>query len=148
MIDVRPALVGDEDELRRLAQLARDAAADGRGGRPLVASLPSAARLVEDLDAFVVGTIGGHTMGYAVTVADGRFGRLPELFVEPPARSVGLGAALLDAAIARLTAAGCEWIDSQALPGDRSTKNFFEAHGMVTRLLVTHRKLDGADGAG
>lgn len=146
MIDVRPALVGDEDELRRLAALAREGAAHGRGGPQLLASLPTPDELVAELDGLLVGTIGGNPMGYAVTVADGRFGRLPELFVEPPARAVGLGAALLDAAIARLRAAGCHWIDSQALPGDRASKNFFEAHGMVTRLLVTHRSLTGTDG--
>jgi len=147
MIDVRPAARGDEDDVRRLAELARSTAVGGRGGAQLVAELPPAAEVVADLTGVLVGTIGGHAMGYAVTHSSGRTGRLPELFVEPPARSVGLGAALLAAARERLVAAGCETIDSQALPGDRSTKNFFEAHGMVTRLLVTHRSLVRTDGS-
>ncbi len=33
------------------------------------------------------------------------------------------------------------YIDSVALPGDRETKNFFEAHGMVSRLLRVSRPL-------
>jgi hypothetical protein len=36
---------------------------------------------------------------------------------------------------------GCEYLDSLVLPGDRTTKNFFEAHGMVSRLLRVSRPL-------
>jgi hypothetical protein len=36
---------------------------------------------------------------------------------------------------------GCAAIESVALPGDRDTKNFFEAHGMVSRLLLVSRTL-------
>jgi GNAT superfamily N-acetyltransferase len=146
MIAVRPAVPGDGPEVRRLAELARSSAVVAKGGAQLVASLPAATDVAAALDEVIVGSIGGHPMGYAVARASGRVGDLPELFVEPPARSVGLGAALLDAARRQLLAAGCETIDSRALPGDRSTKNFFEAHGMVTRLLVTHANLSRADG--
>ena len=38
-------------------------------------------------------------------------------------------------------AAGCIGIDSLALPGDRATKNFFEAAGLIARAIVVHRSL-------
>jgi hypothetical protein len=32
-------------------------------------------------------------------------------------------------------------VDSLALPGDRHTKNFFEAFGLVARAIVVHKTL-------
>jgi GNAT superfamily N-acetyltransferase len=61
------------------------------------------------------------------------------LYVEPDAREVGVGTALLDAAIAWATAKGCRGIDATVLPGNRDGKNFFEMHGMVARAIRVHR---------
>jgi GNAT superfamily N-acetyltransferase len=61
------------------------------------------------------------------------------LYVEPGGREVGVGSALLDAAIAWATASGCRGIDATVLPGNRSGKNFFEMHGMVARAIQVHR---------
>jgi ribosomal protein S18 acetylase RimI-like enzyme len=146
MIDVRQAVPGDEPEVRRLAELARSMIVAAKGGPQLVASLDTVDDVVGALEHVLLGMIGGQVVGYGLVRADGRVGTLPELFVEPPARQVGIGVALLRAAQDRLVAAGCSTVDSLALPGDRATKNFFEAHGMVTRLLVTHRSLAVADG--
>ena len=38
-------------------------------------------------------------------------------------------------------------IDATALPGNRATKNFFEAHGFTARLLVMHHALAQEGGA-
>lgn len=43
----------------------------------------------------------------------------------------------------RATAAGCLGIDALALPGNRETKNFFEASGLTARAIVVHRSLGG-----
>jgi hypothetical protein len=54
---------------------------------------------------------------------------------------VGVGDRLIDAAAELAGGWGCAYLDSVVLPGDRETKNFFEAHGMVSRLLRVSRPL-------
>ncbi len=72
---------------------------------------------------------------------------LGELVVDPEARGVGLGVALLDDAVAWAQGAGADVIESTALPGQRATKNFFEAAGMKARLLTVSRSLRPGDPA-
>ncbi|MFV0315768.1 MAG: GNAT family N-acetyltransferase [Microthrixaceae bacterium] len=74
--------------------------------------------------------------------------RLRELWVEPGARRIGLGSALLEAAIEVAVDRGCAGIESVALPGDRATKNFFEDHAMVARAIIVHRDLRPPDSSG
>ncbi|HUR77708.1 MAG TPA: GNAT family N-acetyltransferase [Acidimicrobiales bacterium] len=66
------------------------------------------------------------------------------LWVDEPARSVGVGEALLGGLVAWARGAGCESIDAYALPGERITKNFFEAAGFKARLLTVSHRLDDA----
>ncbi len=61
--------------------------------------------------------------------------------MEPDAREVGVGEAVLARALEWATARGCIGVDAWALPGERATKNFFEAAGFTARLLVVHRSL-------
>ena len=94
----------------------------------------------------LVGEIDGAVVGYARARLDrlstgDLHADLTDLYVEPDAREVGVGEALLDAVIGWATAQGCTGIDSVALPGMRDTKNFFESAGMVARAIVVHRKL-------
>jgi L-amino acid N-acyltransferase YncA len=65
-----------------------------------------------------------------------------QIYVEPGARSVGVGEAILDLLIVEATERGAIGIEALALPGDRATKNFFETHGMVARAIIVHRRLD------
>jgi hypothetical protein len=37
--------------------------------------------------------------------------------------------------------AGCFGLDALVLPGNRATKNFFEASGLTARAIVVHRSL-------
>ncbi len=60
-------------------------------------------------------------------------------YVEPAAREVGVGRALLDGLVAWFTARHCTEVDATALPGDRHTKQLYEAGGFTTRLLVLRR---------
>ena len=62
--------------------------------------------------------------------------------MDPGARSVGVGEVILEALLMEASGRGAVAIQSVALPGDRSTKNFFEAHGMVARAIIVHRWLD------
>ena len=103
---------------------------------------------LDDLDTLVlVGTIDETVIGYAVTtiedVADeGRLAVVRDLYVEPGARGVGVGAAMMDGVLAWAGERGCIGVDALALPGSRATKNFFEGFGLVARAIVVHRSLE------
>jgi GNAT superfamily N-acetyltransferase len=96
--------------------------------------------------AVIVGAIDDVVVGYGTarieTLCDGATSaRLDELFVEEPARAVGVGDAVLEAMLAWAEGRGAAGLDALVLPGDRSAKNFFEAHAMVARAIVVHRPL-------
>jgi GNAT superfamily N-acetyltransferase len=110
---------------------------------------PELARAIEASDhAVLVGLLGDAVMGYGVAhlevLADGgRLGVVDDLYVDAGAREVGLGEALMNDLVQWCRDQGCFGVDSLALPGDRSTKNFFESFGLVARAIVVHRRLDG-----
>jgi len=62
-------------------------------------------------------------------------------YVEPDARGVGVGRALLDGYVQWAGDRGCGGVDVPALPGDRATKQLLEGTGFVARMLVMHRPL-------
>ena len=94
----------------------------------------------------MVAGIDDVVLGVAITKTrtrhDGRLvAHVGELIVDPLARGIGLGASLLDDATAWAAQVGAGGIESVALPGQRATKNFFEAAGMKARLLIVFRDL-------
>lgn len=147
-------------DIPRVVQLAAELRAElvtMRGGALWAATLapaeplgPHYADLLDRPAAVVlVGTIDGEVVGYGAAhldvLRDGALiGVVDEVFVEPPARSVGVGEALLDALREWCAKAGCDGIDAVALPGHRAAKNFFEAHGFTARLLTMHRRTTGS----
>ncbi len=70
--------------------------------------------------------------------------RVSALYVEPAAREVGAGEALMDLVSSWASGRGAVGIDVLALPGAREVKNFLESAGYVARLIVMHRPLEGA----
>jgi GNAT superfamily N-acetyltransferase len=105
-----------------------------------------AAALADPDHLVLAGTLDGVTVGVAsvglASLHDGAvIAVVGDLYVEPEARGIGLGEALMDAMVGWATARGCAGIDAIALPGLRDTKNFFEAHGLVARAIVVHRRL-------
>jgi GNAT superfamily N-acetyltransferase len=145
----RRATAADAASLTALDEAARLAVAAQRGGRlllahDLVAFDPSS---VDDPDRLVVvGTIDDVPVGYAVVRiealgADGQLAVLDALFVEPEARDVGVGEAMMDLVLHWSAARGVDGVDGLALPGDRATKNFFERFGLTARAIVVHRAL-------
>lgn len=83
----------------------------------------------------------GLAVGHLEDVGDYGLGVIDGCYVEPEARGVGVGRALLDAMVAWFTTSSCRGVDAGALPGDRRTKNFFEAAGFKARLLTLHHSL-------
>ncbi len=146
----RPATEADRAACGRLLGEALAGAASMRGGPVLVGQrTPDGliARWSEgrDRSGFFVGEFEGAVVGVLGVVAqpaDGvRRGRIECCYVEAPARAVGVGAALMEAAVSWSTAAGCEEVDALALPGDRLTKQRLEAAGFTARLLTLSRRL-------
>lgn len=146
-----------EDDLDRLADLAAEAIAEQvelRGGgvlaaresRPLPARASLEAALASDDQRVVVGTIDDVVIGYAgVHVEDlrngERLGVVEDIYVEPGARGVGVGEAMVELVLDWCRQRGCRGVDGMALPGNRHTKNFFETFGFTARLIVVHRSL-------
>ncbi len=87
-------------------------------------------------------SVVGMAMGRLDEVGETRLGVIDALYVEPGARGVGVGGALLDGLVTWFTASGCRGVDIAALPGDRATKNLLEATGFKARLITMHRTLD------
>jgi GNAT superfamily N-acetyltransferase len=155
----RPAAPADVGRVARLARELATELAPLRGGRtwsarearsePLEAVFTA---LLERTDACVaVGTIDDTVVGYGVVELEALrtgevLGRITDLFIEPGARAVGVGEAVLGVLVEFCVAHGCVGIDAPALPGHRAAKNFFEESGFTARLLVMHRAL--ADPAG
>jgi len=153
---VRLAVLADAEVLGWLVVGARAELPDKKGG-DVVQRLdpyrvdPSARVMaaVEDPDTTVLlGCIDGTPVGYGLmtvaSVSDGSLqATVDELFVDPEARSVGVGETIIEALKADAMERGAVAIQSTALPGDRATKNFFESQGMVARAIIVHRWLDG-----
>jgi GNAT superfamily N-acetyltransferase len=150
----RPAT---EADVPRLAKLAAEAVAEQVGERGGAVwserearAVPAEASLREDLaDAsrlVLAGTIDDVVIGYAAVrtepLRDGTLlGILTDVYVEPEARAVGVGEVLVDEVLRWCTERGCVGVDGLALPGNRSTKNFFETFGFTARAIVVHRRL-------
>lgn len=152
MEQARPAQAADRQVCTRLLSQALLGAATIRGGAALVGeatpvtllerwtrSEEAAVLLVGEFEGAVVGLVG-------VTAAAETAGRRRSLveccYVEAGARGVGVGTALMRAAIDWSAARGCTDVDALALPGDRATKQRLESAGFTARLLTLSRRLD------
>jgi GNAT superfamily N-acetyltransferase len=149
----RPARAEELSRLAELAAAAAAAAAAFRGGELLTYGLrhedPDAVRTwlegyVSDTDRLLLaGTVHDSIVGVGAVHARSNppVGSFDVLYVEPDARSVGVGAAIIEAGTEWLRGAGCSGVDVVALPGARDTKQFLEGAGLVARLIVMHRAL-------
>lgn len=149
-IAVRQASEADLGEVMALVSQAHRCQLDQRDGDIWAladAALQAESRLVARLSGGLVllGTVLGVPVGVAVVrldpVATGTLAFIEELYTQPEARRVGVGRRLIDAVESWAIEAGCLGIDSVALPGDRNTKNFFEAAGLIARAITVHRAL-------
>lgn len=109
----------------------------GPGGLERLMAEPGRRVLVGTVDDAVVGL----ALGRVDAAGEAALGIIDACYVEPAARGVGVGRALLDDLVSWFTASGCHGVDMTALPGDRGTKNFLEGSGFKARLLTLHRSL-------
>ena len=156
MESARTATDEDREILVELADRAIVELTPTRGGplwarregreRPLIASIDQA--LGDPNTQVVVGTIDDLVFGYGIVQLEklrdgGILGVLSDLYVQPEARGIGVGEAMMDLVIEWCQTRDCLGIDSIALPGNRATKNFFERYGLTARAILVHRSLLG-----
>jgi GNAT superfamily N-acetyltransferase len=147
---VRPAETTDVDQLIRLFDLAKEEL-EGRKGAwlwerhnsPFADALRAAQTVLLEPWIALIGSIDSTVLGYLVgriegLHRDGTLGVIHGLYVEPDARGVGIADALVAEAIDRFRSLGCVGVDSWSLPGERETKNFYEAHGFTARSITVH----------
>ncbi len=148
----RTAVAADRQACTRLLSQALTAATSMRGGGALVGGATPVTLLerwarTDGSASLTVGEYEGAVVGLAATTtssptAGQRRGLIECCYVEPGARGVGVGSALLEAALAWCEASGCTEVDALALPGDRTSKQRLEAAGFTARLLTLSRRLD------
>lgn len=147
----RPAEPGDAQRLGELRAAAREEWGALRGGELFLARElrvgRGAGQPAAGTSSAWVGSFDGYVVGYGMAhledLAGGALhGVIDELFVDPPARSVGVGEAIMRTMTQWFAQAGCSGVDAVALPGHRATKTFLESGGFRARLIVLHRQLD------
>lgn len=151
---VRTATEADLDDVVELEASAVAEKLDQKGGsvwvrregwrEPPTGSLADA--ITAEDHELAVGQLNATIVGYGVVHVDvlpdgGKLGVIDDIYVDPGAREVGIGELLMEHLIDWCRHRGCFGVDSLALPGDRSTKNFFESFGLVARAIVVHRSL-------
>ena len=164
IIPMESARRATEDDIPAMEDIAerQRAAIEGERGASLflrreAGAWPDRARLSRavagDGGVAVVGCYDDIVFGYGVvryeTLLDGsRLASLTDFVVDAEIRGSGIGEAMMNLVVELAEAEGCVGIDARALPGDRSTKNFFESFGLKARLLTVHRAIGPVDGDG
>ena len=154
METARLATPDDVDRIVDLAREERTELAEYRGGALWATRDVAGEPLVDHITALltradarvIVGCIDDVVVGFGAVLVerlrDGtHLGVVTDLYVEPGARSVGVGEAIANALEEHCRAQRCAGIDVVALPGHRAAKNFFEEQGYTARAIVMHRSL-------
>jgi GNAT superfamily N-acetyltransferase len=157
MESVRPAVGNDGEACAALCRRALEEISAVRGG-PLLARRETGLiakallrpgglrRILSDPNRYVVlglmdEVVVGMAIARAETVGEANLGVIDGCYVEPEARGVGVGRAMLDSLTSWMVSKKCRTVDAVALPGQRETKQFFEAAGFKARLITMNREL-------
>jgi GNAT superfamily N-acetyltransferase len=142
---VRGAAIADAAQLGDLEAAARHHLIDQRGGAALLAEQPAVGDWVpaiEDHARWIgVAELDGFVVGYLELALTGDNAVVRQVYVEPEARELGFGDALLDAARHEAVRHGCSTLEGVALPGDRDTKNLYERAGITARKIIVSTRL-------
>lgn len=156
---VEHARAADATELELVAELWSEAVGelDGQRGGFLLAGSLTRVDLAAELRDFqedpekllVIGLLDEIPVGFAAAACDRRrrepIGSVELIYVQPPARQVGVAEAMVTCVLRWAADLGCVGVDAPALPGSRSAKAFFEDNGFTARLLVMHHPLDAVE---
>lgn len=97
---------------------------------------------VGEVDGIAFGFLHGGVDALLPQAGGRRIGTVHHIFTSVPARGVGVGEAMMALFLETLDGEGIDLVDAVAPPGQRHTKNFFEAHGFAARRIVMHRADD------
>ncbi len=125
-----------QDDLRTVNEHAEASRAEASKYRGTVQQQSS-----DVLSLVFVAGIGTTIMGSAATQIDGNKANIVNIYVEPDAREIGIGDALLSQLIDELRRREITYVNAQALPGDRATKNLFERHGLIAQTIIVGKPL-------
>lgn len=89
----------------------------------------------------LVGTFEEVVLGFAICELIGDRAVLQFIVVSKGARKVGIGSSMLNKIVSVMKSKGIQTIDSQVMPGERHSKNFFESFGMKARLIIVSSEL-------
>lgn len=97
---------------------------------------------IGEIDGFGVGFVWATIEPMLDRAGGDRIGRIRLIYTEPEARGVGVGHEMLEAVFGVLRPLGIRYFDAPVGPGQRATKNFFEAHGFAARSIIMHHADD------
>jgi GNAT superfamily N-acetyltransferase len=141
--EIRIARDEDLGQLADLEMAARIHLVDQRGGIRWLEEHPPAqwSELVPQ-GAVLVACIDDVVLGYLVYLpASDVVAEIHQVYVEPEARGIGCGDGMMAAAIDHARAAQYQFLEGQALPGDRETKNLYERAGITARLITVSTRI-------
>jgi hypothetical protein len=151
-VTARPASAADIPELVRLYRLLEAEMARLEDSWPLAAGLAEpvdasfGAALADAKTAVLIGCIDAVPFGFLVArrepmlpqAGGAEIGAVRLVFTEMQAREVGVGEAMVSSYLGAERSAGVRRFDAHVTPGQRLTKNFFEANGFSARSIVMH----------
>lgn len=133
-IFVRTSTTDDVSTIERHRHQSQEEARQYRG------SLPAPEQGSRDA-SFVAGVGDTVFASLLMTEVSAAHWNITHVFVEPDAREIGIGDALIIHALEFLRREKAVWCASQAQPGDRALKNLFERHGLVAQTILVGRSL-------
>jgi GNAT superfamily N-acetyltransferase len=142
---VRQATGADHEALIQLEAEARASLADQRGGQRWLQEHPERQwdAPAHTHDVVLLGQIDQVPIGYLVLTRDSpQVARVEQVYVTPGARGIGFGDELLASARECALALGVEYLEAEALPGDRETKNLYERAGITARSIIVSIRLE------
>lgn len=100
---------------------------------------PDTIVVVGGIDGVPLGFLAGYEEPLLEPMGDRKVGVISLIFTDHDARGVGIGAAMLQVAIAGFRDRGIDLFDARVSPGHRMAKNFFESNGFKARSITMHR---------
>jgi GNAT superfamily N-acetyltransferase len=141
--EIRRGTEADLAQLTWLEQEARRSLIEQRGGPRWLATHASA-DWPEHLAGqhVIVACLDEVILGYLVAAMGSEgVATIEQVYVDPGARGIGCGDGMMEAAITWAKNAGCAYLEGEALPGDRETKNLYERSGITARMITVSVRL-------
>lgn len=134
VVFVRASTINDAATIERHREMSQVESASYRGSVPAIAPRERSITFVAGVGNTVFGSL-------SLTQQSTTSWSVLHVFVEPDAREIGIGDALVLHALAFLREQNATWLGAQAQPGDRALKNLYERHGLVAQTILVGRDL-------